>query len=228
MDQYSELFYDPTPLLEAVKKQSEVENAEEQQQQHSHHQQPHQSNSRHHTPRSEREFHIPNVHHQMGPPGHDPSIQQHHRHHAPPVNYPYPSTPTNMNMQMRGPTPMSRPYPGGPPGAPFNPIPPNQFYNENSSPMRMAPMGGIGMMDHGHNIGGHNIGGHTMGGGMQGMGMGIGMGGSGMGGGGMPGGMGGGNMGGGGMGGMPGMPMNLSPEATRRVTRGMIDDSFPM
>jgi hypothetical protein len=35
-------------------------------------------------------------------------------------------------------------------------------------------------------------------------------------------------MGGGGMPGMPGMPMNMTPDMGRRVTRGMVDEGFPM
>ena len=66
---------------------------------------------------------------------------------------------------------MSGPFPGGPGGAPFNAIPPNQFYgNENSSPMRIGSMGGMsGMgMDHGHGIS-HPMGGMGVGGGMPGV-----------------------------------------------------------
>ncbi|KAF5381953.1 hypothetical protein D9615_004352 [Tricholomella constricta] len=204
VDKYSDLYYDPTLLLEAVKKQTDAENAEEQQQhqQQSHHpQQPHQSHSRHHTPRSDRDFHMSNVHHPMGPPGHE-SPMHHRQHHAPPVSYPYPGTPQNMNMNMnmRGPAPMQRPYPGGHPGSPFNSVGQGQFFgNESASPMRMNPMAGMGMMDHG--MGGHPIGG------MPGMGMG------------------GAGMGGGGMGGigMPAMQMNLSPGVP-----GRMDGRFPM
>ena len=198
VDQYSELYYDPTPLLDAVKKQSEADSAEEQQQQQQHNQQqmlqqPHQSHPRHHTPRIERDFHMSNMHHQMGPVGHDPS--QHHRQYPPPVSYPYPSTPPNMNMNMRGSAPMPGPYHGGPGGAPFNAAPPNQFYgNEGATPMRMGPLsagiGGMGM-DHSHGIG-HPLGGMGMGGG-----------------------------------GIPGIPMNLTPDR-RRMTRGMMEEGFPM
>lgn len=67
--------------------------------------------------------------------------------------------------------------------------------------MRMGPMGAINM---GGGMDGHGMGGHPMGG------------------------MGGMNMGGGGGGGMPSMPMNLSPDIRRRVTRGMTDDGYPM
>lgn len=92
---------------------------------------------------------------------------------------------------------MPGPYPGVPSGAPFNAIPPNQFYaNENPSPIRMAQIGGMGGMggmgmEHGHGIG-HPMGGMAMGGGMQ------------------------------------GMPMNMTPDMGRRVTRGMVDEGFPM
>lgn len=142
------------------------------------------------------------VHQQVGHGGTD-SPQHHSRHHPPPVSYPYPSTPSNMNM--RGPGPMPGAYPGVPGGAPFNSVPPNQFFNESASPMRMSSigmggmggiggMGGMGMMDHGHGLGGHAMGG------------GMGMGG----------------------GGMPAMSTNLSPDIRRRVTRGMTDEGFPM
>lgn len=98
-------------------------------------------------------------------------------------------------MGMRTPGRMPGPFPGGPGGAPFNAIPPNQFYaNENVSPMRMGPIGGMGAMgmDHGHGMG-HPMGGMAMGGG-----------------------------------GMPGMPINMTPDMGRRVTRGMVDDGFSM
>jgi len=212
VDKYSELYYDPTPLLEAVKKQSDAENAEEQQQQQQQQSQqpshlPYQSHqsSRHHTPRSDREFHMQNMHHSVGPPGLDPSMHL-RQHHGPPTNYPYPGTPQNMNMNMninmRGPAPMSRPYQGGHPGAPFSPVSQGQFYGgDPASPMRVNPMSGIGMMDHHTGMGGHSMGG------MGGMGI-------------------GGGMGGGGIGGvgMPAMPMNLSPGVPGR---GM-DGRFPM
>ncbi|KAF8071942.1 hypothetical protein FPV67DRAFT_908753 [Lyophyllum atratum] len=203
MDKYSDIYYDPTPLLEAVKKQSDAENVEEhhqqQQQQPSHHpHQPHQS-SRQHTPRSDREYLMQNMHHPMGPPGLD-SPMHHRQHQGPPSNYPYQGTPQsmslNMNMNMRGPAPISRPYQGGHPGgSPFNAVPQGQFYGSDpASPMRMNPMGGMGMIDHG------GMGGHPMGG-MQGIGMGGGMGGG-------------------------GMPMNLSPSPG--VTGRGMDGRFPM
>jgi hypothetical protein len=216
VDKYSDLYYDPTSLREAVKKQLDEEKGESGDDSKdpapSHHpplpQQLHHSNSRHHTPRGDRDFHTP--HHPMGPPMHDSPI----RHHPPPVNYNYPQTPSNMNM--RGPPPpqsIPRPFPGhggGPPGTPFNSGPSGQFFgNEGGSPMRMNPMGGMGMMDHG--MGG------VMGNAMSPMGMG-------MGGGSVP--MGGNPMGGMG-GGMPmgGMPINMSPD-TRRMSMG--GDAFPM
>jgi len=149
VDKHSELYYDPTVLMEAVKKQTAEAEAEEQQQQQQQHpqhlapQQMHQTNSRHH---QARDYHLSSAHHQMGPPGHDPSMA---RHHPPPVNYPYPAT-SAANINMRGPVPMPnrQQYPGAPRGAPFNTAPPGQFYGgENASPMRMGPMGGMGMMD---------------------------------------------------------------------------------
>ncbi|GLB40435.1 hypothetical protein LshimejAT787_0803060 [Lyophyllum shimeji] len=206
VDKYSDLYYDPTPLLEAVKKQTDAENAEEQQQQQQDQQRqqpqqpsqlPHHSHqiSRHHTPRSDREFQMQNMQHPMGPPGLESPIH-HRQHHGPPPNYPYPSTPQNMNMNMhmnmRGPAPMSRPYQGGHPGAPFSPVSQGQFFGgDPTSPMRMNPMGGMGMMDHG------GMGGHPMSG-MSGMGM-------------------------GGVG-MPAMPMNLSQGVPGRGMEGR----FPM
>ena len=100
-----------------------------------------------------------------------------------------------MGMGMRTPNRIPGPFPGVPGGTPFNAVPPNQFFpNESVSPMRMGPIGGMGGMgmDHGHGIG-HPIGGMAMGGG-----------------------------------GMTGMPMNMGPDMGRRVTRGMVDEGFPM
>ncbi|KAG6820958.1 hypothetical protein H0H93_009194 [Arthromyces matolae] len=213
VDKYSDLYYDPTLLLEAVRKQTDPENAQEQppqRQQHlpPHHSQ-HQSLSRHHTPRSDREFHMASPHHSMGPPGHDSPLH-HRQHHGPPPNFPYPGTPQNMGM--RGAS-IPRTYPGGHPGggAPFNTS--NQFFGgEGGSPMRVNPMGGMGMMDPGHSMGG-----------MQGMGMGASVGGGVMGGNIGVGGMGGAMGMGGGMGGMAGgMGDGMTPMGTGMVGGGMV------
>lgn len=83
---------------------------------------------------------------------------------------------------------------------------PGQFFdgNQGVSPMRMNQMAGMGM-DHGMAGGGM----HGMGGGMNSHQMGV----MGMGGGGMQG------MGGG---------MMVPPDVRRRVTRGMVEDGYPM
>ncbi|KAH0578261.1 hypothetical protein H2248_004039 [Termitomyces sp. 'cryptogamus'] len=80
----SDLYYDPTLLVETVKKQTESDNAEEEKQQQPPHQPlhplQHQPNSRHHTPRIERDSHMASPHHLMGSPGHDSPMhyRQHH------------------------------------------------------------------------------------------------------------------------------------------------------
>ncbi|PPQ69311.1 hypothetical protein CVT25_005912, partial [Psilocybe cyanescens] len=222
VDKYSDLYYDPTPLLETIRKLTEDENGPEsasqgqqqQQQQHRdhhHQQQSHHSQhqhpqhqpfqtslpSRHQTPMRERDY---------GMSQHMPRDQSPHRHPgggSTPGNYPYPP-----GMNMRGPS--SGGYPGGGPssGSPFNPSANRYMQGDPSTPIRggsgmgiSSPMGGDGMRPNmgggGMGIGG--MGGGSMGGGSMGGG---GMGGGGIGGGGMgSGSMGGGGMGGGGMGG---------------------------
>lgn len=176
VDKYSDLYYDSTPLQEAVKKVTEDETPEEQVNQN---QQPTLSNR---TPHRDRDFHMSSMHGHMGYGGHESSP---HRHHAPPPNYPYPSSPA---MNVRG---GPGPYPSSG-GAPFNP--PTQYFGGEapSTPVRMGSMGNIHMMDHSMG-GGHPMGGMGMGGG-----------------------------------GMPGMPMHVSPGMGRRVTRGMVEDGYPM
>ncbi|KAF8808709.1 hypothetical protein BYT27DRAFT_7163954 [Phlegmacium glaucopus] len=202
VDKYSELYYDPTPLLEAVKKETEEEQPEEAPQQHQHHQAPFQlqhnisMSPRHHTPMRERDFGMSNIH-------------PHHPHmgvgvgvgggreqspHRSMLNYPYPSgSPAgmNMNMSMRGPPQGPISYPGSSSvGPPFNSPVSAQFMGEAAnSPIRM-------------------------GGGMGGMG------------GGMRGGMGGG-MGNLGVPGMPGgMVMGVDPMAMNLNRMRMPDDAY--
>ncbi|KAF9003945.1 hypothetical protein BDQ17DRAFT_466630 [Cyathus striatus] len=156
VDKYSDLYYDPTLLLEAVRKVTEEEIGEDQQQHER--QQLQAQSSRHHTPHRERdrerEMHMAGVHPGMG---HEPSP----RHNmGPPAGYPYPVSPGGI---MRSGIPGQ--YPGGNSGGPpFTPRQPGQFYGEpGASPIRM---GGMGMgMD--PTMGGHPMMG--MGGGMAGM-----------------------------------------------------------
>ncbi|TFK40366.1 hypothetical protein BDQ12DRAFT_680829 [Crucibulum laeve] len=129
VDKYSDLYYDPTPLQEAVRKVTEEENPEERPEQHQQ-QQHHSMSPRHQTPHRERgDIHMSGVHSQMGH-GHDVS-PQHHRHPMAPPGY-YPGSPGGM---MRGP-----PGPG-----------PGSFYDGSvGSPMRMGmgmepSMAGMGM-----------------------------------------------------------------------------------
>lgn len=244
VDKYSELYYDPTTLLEAVKKATEDEQVEEPPQQYQHHQPPFQlqhtismSSPRHHTPMRERDFGLPNVHplpipHMgVGVGGREQSP------HRPLVNYQYPSgSPAgknmNMTMSMRGPPQGPISFPGSSSvGPPFNSNSPGQFMGESTnSPIRMGSgMGGLGGGMRG-GMGGMNSM-NTLGGGMGGgmnPGMNPGMGG--MGGGlnmgGMPGGM-GGNMGmPGGMGNMGGMGGINMRGMDMRGIRGMPDDAY--
>ena len=211
VDKYSELYYDPTSLLEAVKKATEDEQVEEPPQPYQHHQPPFQlqhnmsmSSPRHHTPMRERDFGMPNVHPHpiphmgVGVGGREQSP------HRPLVNYQYPSgSPAaknmNMSMSMRGAPQGPMSFSGNSPvGPPFNSNSPGQFMGESTnSPIRMGSgMGGIGGGMRGGMGSMNNM--NTLGGGMGG-GMNPGMNP------GMGGGIGGGNMGGGmGMGGMPG------------------------
>jgi len=220
VDKYSDLYYDSTPLIEAVKKITEDENSTESlQQQHPQQQPPFQLQqpsmaSRHHTPHTpmrERDYGMSNSHSHVG------RDQSPHRHSgAPGGNYPqYPSSPAG--MAMRGPPGGQGPYPGG--GPPFNPSPSQFMGGDSMNPPRVG--GGMGGMG----LGGGSMGGGVMGGGMSsgmGGGMPVGMGGSmgtgirpGMGG--MGGGM-GGVMGGGGMSGMGG---GMGPGLGGGVSSGM-------
>ena len=222
VDKYSELYYDPTSLLEAVKKATEDEQAEEPPQPFQHHQPPFQlqhnismASPRHHTPMRERDFGMPNVHPHPIPPHMAVNVGGREQSpHRPLVNYQYPSgSPMNMRGLPQG--PMS--FPGSNSvGPPFNTNSPGQFMGESTnSPIRMGSgmggigggmRGGMGSMNNMSNLGGGMGGGMnpgmnaSMGGGIGGnMGGGMGMGG-------MPGGM-GGNMGMPNMGGMGGMNM---------------------
>ncbi|KAG7451165.1 uncharacterized protein BT62DRAFT_926820 [Guyanagaster necrorhizus] len=220
VDQYSDLYYDNTPLREVTKK-PEDESPQENTPGPQPHRFPDQPSHHSHTPHREpshRDFPMPNMHHSA-----TRDASPHPMRHQPAqVNYPYPASPS-----VRGPAPNS--FAGS---APFNAGPQNFFSGAGSGgPGRGLPhdsgsirMGGMGM-EFGHpnqmsgmgggmggsmssGMGGGMSGGMggSIGGGMAGMGgMGGGMVGGGMGGalgGGMGSGM-GGSMGGG-MGGMGG------------------------
>lgn len=205
VDKYSDLYYDSTPLFEAVKKATDDDNGDhlpsqsQSQQQQSVQQTGQQqtfqvqqvppsiSTRSHHTPRRD----LP-VDYGMSPTAH---MRDQSPHRATGVN-PYPASPVGMNpmnMNMNMGMGMRGPYPGG--GLPFG-QPGNQFMGGDltaaGSPMRMG--------------GGNNIG---MGGGMRsGMGAMPGSMGGGAGmslGGGVSGGVGGAGMGAPGMSGMGGM-----------------------
>ncbi|PFH52971.1 hypothetical protein AMATHDRAFT_1703 [Amanita thiersii Skay4041] len=224
VDEHSELYYDPTPLLEAVKKKQNEEKAEEQAAQqahvvHQHHplsmhqmQHPHQQLQHpRHESGTHQEFHL----HQLNQSMHQTPTMQ--RHHGPvpggPVNFPppFPASPVG-NMGMRPPPPPAgSPFgggsggsgamgvgpgagPGSGGGSPFGGMQAGQFYGNDMSPVRMGGMSG--------GMGNVNMGSIGNMGGMGSMGMTGGMGGMGN-----MGGMGGlgnlGNMGGlGGMGGV--------------------------
>ncbi|KAJ7603772.1 hypothetical protein DFH06DRAFT_1021912 [Mycena polygramma] len=223
VDEYSDLYYDSTPLFEAIKKQTDMENAEEQKQ-HQQQQQQHQQAQQAHRERErererERDLHLQNVQ------------QMNMVHESPQRPYGsgqygggYPSSPgmaQNMGGNMRG-----GPYAGG--GAPFNPgnVPQPGFYNNSpmghgpppQSPARMG-MGGM-PMDSPMRMGMGGMGGGGMG--MGGMGMAPGPDLSHMG---MQQGM-GMNTRGGMPGGMPGGMMG-PPNPSRRVTRGSMYDDAP-
>ena len=149
VDKYSELYYDPTSLLEAVKKATEDEQVEEPPQQfqhHHHHQSPFQlqqqqqhnmsmsSSPRIHTPMRERDFGMPNVHPHPPIPPHMGVVGlgggREQSPHRPLANYQYPSgspAPKNMNlnmgmgMSMRGGGPPPPPPPQGPMSFPGTP-----------------------------------------------------------------------------------------------------------
>ncbi|KAF8910674.1 hypothetical protein CPB84DRAFT_1958505 [Gymnopilus junonius] len=182
VDKYSELYYDPTPLLEVVRKETEAETEgeatqkqqqqQQQQQQLPPQQQPHQVHTpshhqqtfqlqqpsmpaRHHTPLRDRG--------DYSMPQHMGRDQSPHRHPGNPGGgFPYPGSPATMGMR----TGPGGPYSGGGPsgGPPFN-APSSQFMGgDPTTPIRMGP--GMGM---GSPIGG------GMGGGMRSHGMGSGM-----------------------------------------------------
>ncbi|KAF7312270.1 hypothetical protein MIND_00240000 [Mycena indigotica] len=152
IDQYSELYYDSTPLFDAVKKQSDVEHAEErkqQQQAQEQHAQAQQAYREREQERArERELQLQNVQ-QMAlldqPPSPPPPQQYNNVNPGGYGSYP----PQNIS-------PMRGPYGGGAP--PFNPGP--GYYNNamGQSPSRMGMpamdprmgMGGGMGMDFGH------------------------------------------------------------------------------
>ncbi|KAF7330536.1 hypothetical protein MVEN_02493300 [Mycena venus] len=160
VDEYSDLYYDSTPLFEAIKKQAELENAEEQKQ-HQQAQQQHEQAKQAHLERArererEHQLQLQNVQ-QMAMLDHPPSPQRQYSS-GPYPGYGSPGMAPNMG-NMRG------PYAGG--GAPFNPGngPQPGYYNNSpmgghgppqsparmmggmDSPMRMGMgMGGGGMM----------------------------------------------------------------------------------
>ncbi|KAJ8462928.1 hypothetical protein ONZ45_g17759 [Pleurotus djamor] len=136
VDEGSELFYDPAPLLEVVRKETEDETKPEDNNKPPMHHQP--------PPGIPRDRDFPQQHGHI----HLDGTPQHQRH--PGASYPY-----GVGV---GASPMRQPgqYPGAPgvnmgvpPGgvAPFNPVQAAQFYNpgDAGSPMRM----GMGM-DQGH------------------------------------------------------------------------------
>ncbi|KAF5359091.1 hypothetical protein D9756_003479 [Leucocoprinus leucothites] len=204
VDKESDLYYNPTPLLELVKKELEDDSPDAQAQahapQHGHHLPPGHPGAMPHPGQQPPPgaFH-PGVRHQTPmrggdprgefhnlPPGMHPQMVQGGGHpHGPPgaqMNFPPGGFPGTPGMSMRQ----------GFPGAPFNAGPPSQFFNNDpgTSPMRGPP---------GH-MGGMNVNVGMPGGGMPGIG-------------GMP------------QRGMPPPGMNMSPEMRRM--RGMPED-FPM
>ncbi|KAK2463395.1 hypothetical protein APHAL10511_004481 [Amanita phalloides] len=168
VDEYSDLYYNPAPLLESIKKKVDEEKAEEQAQQAAQQQQQvqvhqmHQQHQAQHLVRHDsghQEFLLTSVHqlnamhstrHHGPGPGHGP---------GPAGQYPYQGPPV-ANIPMRPPPPPHNgsPFAGGGPGggasvgagsgAPFNPIPTNQFYGADvgGSPARMGGMSGMGNM----------------------------------------------------------------------------------
>lgn len=212
VDEYSDLYYDSTPLFEAVKKQAELENAEEQKQ-HQQAQQQHEQAKQAHLERArererEHQLQLQNVQ-QMAMLDHPPSPQQRQYSSAPYPGYAgSPGMPPNMG-NMRG-----GPYAGG--GAPFTPSNGPQPGYYNNSPMGghgppQSPAGMMRGMDSpmrmGMGMGGGGMMGMPPGPDLSHMGMQQGM--MTRGGGGMPGGM------------------MAPPNPARRVTRGssMYDDA---
>ncbi|PPQ82628.1 hypothetical protein CVT26_001439, partial [Gymnopilus dilepis] len=190
VDKYSDLYYDPTPLLEVVRKATDDDTDTESSQKPQQHERPeraHIPSSSHHTPSHHQQTFqlqqpsMPARHHtplrdrgDFGMPQHMSRDQSPHRHPGNPGGgFPYPGSPAAMGM--RGP---GGPFSGGGPGGgpPFN-APSSQFMGgDPTTPIRIGG-GGMGM--------GSPMG-PGMGGGMRppGMsgGMGPGMGGGGMGG----------------------------------------------
>ncbi|KAJ7104160.1 hypothetical protein B0H15DRAFT_741387, partial [Mycena belliarum] len=146
VDEYSDLYYDSTPLFEAIKKQTDLEKAEEQQQQQQQQQQYQQAQQAHRERERERErervLHLQNVQ-QMALLDEQQSPQ---RQYGGQQSYPgYPGSPGGMPPNMGN---MRGPYAGG--GAPFNPGNQPGYYNNGmghppQSPGRMG-MGGMGPM----------------------------------------------------------------------------------
>ncbi|KAF8968149.1 hypothetical protein BDZ97DRAFT_2073201 [Flammula alnicola] len=147
IDKYSDLYYDPTALLEAVKKVTDEENADDSaQQQQQSQQQQHQQTfqlqqpsmpSRHHTPLRDRDrdYGMSSAHQHMGresSPHRHPSSQ--------PGNYPYSAS--TGGMAMRGPPGGSYPGSGPSGGPPFSSgTSPYMGGDPSNSPMRMGGMG---------------------------------------------------------------------------------------
>lgn len=175
VDKDSDLYYNPTPLLEVIRKELEDDSPDIQTQihvpQHGHHLPPGHPGSiphlgqqpppgafhpgaRHQTPMRSSD---PRGDFHNMPPGMHPQMVQGGGHpHGPPpsaqMNFPSSGFPGSSVMNMRQ----------GFPGAPFNAGPPGQFFNNDSgaSPMRGPP---------GH-MGGMNVNVGMPGGGMAGMG----------------------------------------------------------
>jgi hypothetical protein len=175
VEEHSELYYDPTPLFEVVKKTKDEEfgvsepaqtaHPLQQHPQHSHagpshHGQfnPMNSSQRHQTPMRDRDFHP-----QMGGQHMDPR----HGHGAgPPMQASFPYGP---NTPMRGPPGQGGGFPGGGgPGMGSGGGMQGQFFGGSPapSPMRMGSMGGMGMDD---GMGHPGMGGMGGMGGMQGV-----------------------------------------------------------
>ncbi|KAK7033088.1 hypothetical protein R3P38DRAFT_2920634 [Favolaschia claudopus] len=155
VDEYSDLYYDSTPLFDAVKKQADVENAEERKQ-HQQAQEQHEQAKQAHLERArererEHQLQLQNVQ-QMAMLDHPPSPRP---YNSGPYTTPYGSSP-GMPQNMGS---MRSPYAGG--GAPFNPgngPQPGYYNNSPMGPQSPARMGG---MDSRMGMG--------MGGGMMGM-----------------------------------------------------------
>ncbi|KDQ24822.1 hypothetical protein PLEOSDRAFT_52272 [Pleurotus ostreatus PC15] len=213
VDDGSDLYYDPTPILEAVKKLTEDEAPK-----------PHESHKPvgRGTPQpmrgdpGGREF-APQHPHGMPHDGGVVGTPQHQRH---PGVQAYPPYGVGVGMSPAGPSPMrqqpqQQQYASGPPPGgvgPFNPVQAGQFYNQHQQHDVPSPMRGMGMgMGAGMGaVGMDQVGVHPGVPGVNPMQQHPGM----------HGGMGGGM----GMVGMPpggGMPMHISPDIRQRMARGM-------